>query len=98
MLDQLAAEPAGLSTPTRLLIDIVVGGPESVAELERVLVMPPQDTGLGEPWEERDQPLRIELRRRWTSTDARSLTPASATTGAHLVAATILLRARSTGR
>jgi hypothetical protein len=101
-LDRLAAEAAGLTTPTRLLIDVLAGGPESVAdaaeELERFLALPPQDSGLGEPWEERNLRLPVELRRRLDA-HRRALAEAGVrhATRAHLVAATILARAPATG-
>lgn len=101
-LDRLAAEAAGLTTPTRVLIDVLAGGPESVAdaaeELERFLALPPQDSGLGEPWEERNLRLPVELRRRLDA-HRRALAEAGVrhATRAHLVAATILARAPTTG-
>ena len=101
-LDRLAAEAAGLTTPTRLLIDVLAGGPESVAEaaeeLERFLALPPEDSGLGEPWEERNLRLPVELRRRLDG-HRRALADAGVrhATRAHLVAATILARAPTTG-
>jgi hypothetical protein len=101
-LDRLAAEAAGLTTPTRLLIDILAGGPGSLAEaaeeLERFLALPPQDSGLGEPWEERNLRLPVELRRRLDG-HRRALAEAGVrhATRAHLVAATILARAPATG-
>jgi hypothetical protein len=101
-LDRLAGEAGGLATPTRLLIDILAGGPQTIAqaadELERFLALPPQDTGLGEPWEERNLRLPVEPRRRLDE-HRQALREAGVrhATRAHLVAATILQRGPTTG-
>lgn len=100
-LGALAREVGGLATPSRLLIDILAGGPESVQEaadeLEGFLALPVEETALGAPWEERNIRVPVELRRRLDE-HRRTLIDAGMrhATRAHLVAATVLLRGPTT--
>jgi hypothetical protein len=102
-LARLASESGGLATPNRVLIDVLdARGPrdlEQAAEnLDRFLSLPSEQSGVGDPWEERNVRLPIELRKHLDEL-RRRLTAAgvSQATRAHLIAATILLHGPSTG-
>ncbi len=101
-LARLANESGGLATPNRLLIDVLrargARSLEQAAEdLDRFLSLPAEQSGVGEPWEERNVRLPIELRKRLDEL-RRKLTAAglSQATRAHLITASLLLRGPST--
>jgi len=102
-LARLASDCGGLATPNRVLIDILEArGPRDLeraaGDLDRFLSLPADQTGVGDPWEERNVRLPIELRKRLDEL-RRRLTTAGLTqaTRAHLIAASVLLHAPSTG-
>jgi hypothetical protein len=101
-LARLASEAGGLTTANRLLIAVLEAeGPRDLSQagedLERFLALPAEQSGLGEPWEERNVRLPIELRKHLDelkqSLTAAGLGPA---VRAHLIAASWLLRGPST--
>ena len=98
---ELAREAGGLASPNRLLIDILVTGPQSVQDaaddLERFLQLPASETAVGEPWEERNLRLPVDLRRRLDD-NRRILSEAGVpdATRARLIAATVHRRGPST--
>ena len=101
-LARLTSESGGLATPNRLLIDILQArGPgdlqQAAADLDHFLSLPVDQSRVGEPWEERNVRLPIELRKRLDAL-RRKLTAAglSQATRAHLIAASLLLRGPST--
>jgi hypothetical protein len=91
---ELAREAGGLASPNRLLIDILVTGPQSVQDaaddLEHFLQLPAAQSAVGEPWEERNLRLPVDLRRRLDD-HRRILSEAGVpdATRARLIAATV---------
>ena len=102
-LARLASESGGLATPNRVLIDVLEArGPRDLEQaadnLDRFLSLPTEQSGVGDPWEERNVRLPIELRKHLDDL-RRKLSAAglSQATRAHLIAATVLLHGPSTG-
>jgi hypothetical protein len=102
-LARLTSESGGLATPNRLLIDVLQArGPhdlqQAAEDLDQFLSLPIEQSRVGDPWEERNVRLPIELRKRLDEL-RRKLTAAglSQATRAHLIAASLLLRGPSTG-
>lgn len=101
-LARLASGSGGLATPNRVLIDVLEArGPhdleQAAGDLDRFLSLPVDQTGVGDPWEERNVRLPIELRRRLDEL-RRSLSAAGLTqaTRARLIAASLLLHGPNT--
>ena len=101
-LATLARETGGLATPNRLLVDILhakaAGTAQQAAEdLDQFLALPPDQTGVGQHWEEHNLRLPSELR--YLLDEHRHALAAAGVrdaTRAHLVAATIIIRGPTT--
>ncbi len=98
----LAHECRGLGSASQLLTDTLElrapsGLEEAAADLERFLSLPSEQSGVGEPWEEHNLRLPIELRGKLDE-QRRTLREAGIRTAtrANLIAAVLVLRGPST--
>lgn len=98
----LAHECRGLGSASQLLTDTLElrapsGLEEVAADLERFLALPAELSGVGEPWEEHNLRLPVELRRKLDE-QRRTLREAGMRTAtrANLIAAVLVLRGPST--
>ena len=97
-LTRLSNEPEGRATPNQVLIAVLQArGPGDLAQaaedLERFLSLPAEQTGVGEPWEERNIRIPVELRKHLDGLrDSLKAAGLGSATRSHLIAASLMLR------